>query len=357
MHFSFTEEYTKSPQFLHFSATEVDCPTSTALSLKEKTPSHGPSWLMISNRGPTSIVDTAHPGLTVPLQRTALLVSDPDGEIFLLYTHLVALIPADRFDTGHFYGLRVRSGDSNQDTLLVCTEPRPPPGPTCEPHGIQREDQMRKRRRKVSVQKANKERRWRSPVVTVFEYVIPQDNTDLGGRSGDAGSALWKTRVPLVSYFHRGREWVGRKWDLSHSHWAPSESSANITQRTSLRPSRSSNRTFSSSATVTASIGLPSRCADVRRADPPDVLLVVGRVYHPVLRPLAHDADRSRDAAAVVVAELRTEDVLREFLQGWIALGWWVWSAGEDLLGARWGRGSYGARREAVIPAPDAVLR
>ena len=41
--------------------------------------------------------------------------------------------------------------------------------------------------------------------------------------------------------------------------------------------------------------------------------------------------------SSVVVAELRAEDVLREFLQGWIALGWRVWSVGEDLLGARWG--------------------
>ncbi|KAI9434175.1 hypothetical protein H4582DRAFT_2060366 [Lactarius indigo] len=43
-------------------------------------------------------------------------------------------------------------------------------------------------------------------------------------------------------------------------------------------------------------------------------------IYHPVLlRPLALDADRSRDALhviAVVVAKLRAENVLQESLQG-----------------------------------------
>ena len=39
----------------------------------------------------------------------------------------------------------------------------------------------------------------------------------------------------------------------------------------------------------------------------------------------------------LVVAELRAEDVLREFLHGWIELGWSIWSVAEHLLGPRWG--------------------
>ncbi|KAH9041214.1 hypothetical protein EDB85DRAFT_1858144, partial [Lactarius pseudohatsudake] len=42
-------------------------------------------------------------------------------------------------------------------------------------------------------------------------------------------------------------------------------------------------------------------------------------------------------AVSVVVAELRAEDVLREFSQGRFAPGWRVWSIGEDLLSACWG--------------------
>ena len=43
-----------------------------------------------------------------------------------------------------------------------------------------------------------------------------------------------------------------------------------------------------------------------------------------------------RHTLALVVAELRTEDVLRDFLEGWIELGWRVWSIAEGLLGPRW---------------------
>ena len=74
---------------------------------------------------------------------------------------------------------------------------------------------------------------------------------------------------------------------------------------------------------------------------PPDVLLVVDCIYHPTLvRPLLTTLTAlaaPRRTVALVVAELRAEDVLREFLQGWLALGWSMWSVAEDLLGPRWG--------------------
>lgn len=75
--------------------------------------------------------------------------------------------------------------------------------------------------------------------------------------------------------------------------------------------------------------------------DPPDVLLVVDCIYHPTLvRPLLATMTAlaaPRHTLALVVAELRAEDVLREFLESWIELGWRVWSVGEGLLGLRWG--------------------
>jgi len=75
--------------------------------------------------------------------------------------------------------------------------------------------------------------------------------------------------------------------------------------------------------------------------DPPDVLLIVDCIYHPTLvRPLLTTMTAiaaPRHTVAVVVAELRAEDVLREFLEGWIELGWRVWSVAEGVLGARWG--------------------
>ena len=100
---------------------------------------------------------------------------------------------------------------------------------------------------------------------------------------------------------------------------------------------------LSASVTVTAlDWALPAlRQVDVVGSDAPDVLLAVDCIYHPALvRPLLTTLTALATplhTAAIVVAELRAEDVLREFLQGWIALGWSVWSVGEDLLGARWG--------------------
>ena len=82
------------------------------------------------------------------------------------------------------------------------------------------------------------------------------------------------------------------------------------------------------------------RQVDVR-ADPPDMLLVVDCIYHPTLvRPLLATMTAlaaPRHTIALVVAELRAEDVLRDFLEGWIELGWRVWSVAEGLLGPRWG--------------------
>jgi hypothetical protein len=76
-------------------------------------------------------------------------------------------------------------------------------------------------------------------------------------------------------------------------------------------------------------------------ADPPDVLLVVDCIYHPTLvRPLLATMTAlaaPQHTVALVVAELRAEDVLRDFLEGWIELGWRVWSIAEGLLGPRWG--------------------
>ena len=100
---------------------------------------------------------------------------------------------------------------------------------------------------------------------------------------------------------------------------------------------------LSASVTVTSlDWTLPAlRQVDVRGADAPDLLLVVDCIYHPALvRPLLTTLTSlatPQHTAVVVVAELRAEDVLREFLEGWIAMGWQVWSVGEDLLGARWG--------------------
>jgi hypothetical protein len=108
--------------------------------------------------------------------------------------------------------------------------------------------------------------------------------------------------------------------------------------------------TTSTTGAVAAVVALdwtlpPGRQIDIREEeeeeDRPEVLLVVDCVYHPTLvRPLLTTMTAlaaPRRTVAIVVVELRAEDVLREFLRGWIALGWSIWSVADDLLGPRWG--------------------
>ena len=143
---------------------------------------------MSSNEGPTnSVVTTNLRPITLPPNAT--LVSDADDEIFLLYTRLAALKPADSSDTGHFHGLG--SENPNQDSIQVCIElKRPITGE--QPRNTETGNQRRKRRKGSSAAKAKEERRGHDPIV--FEYFILQDQTALRSRSGDTGSVLWKTR-------------------------------------------------------------------------------------------------------------------------------------------------------------------
>ena len=143
---------------------------------------------MSSNEGPTNTVVTTNPR-PITLPPNATLVSDADDEIFLLYTRLAALKPADSSDTGHFHGLG--SENPNQDSLQICIElKRPITGE--QPRNMETGNQRRKRRKGSSAVKAKEERREHDPIV--FEYVIFQDQTALRSRSGDTGSVLWKTR-------------------------------------------------------------------------------------------------------------------------------------------------------------------
>ena len=145
---------------------------------------------MISNGGSSNSVVTASPGpITIPPNAT--LVSEADDEIFLLYTRLAALKPADSSSTGHFHGLG--SENPNQDSIQVCIELKHPitgEQPRNTETGNQRTE--RRKRKKGSAAKAKEERRGHDPIV--FEYFIFQDQTALRSRSGDTGSVLWKTR-------------------------------------------------------------------------------------------------------------------------------------------------------------------
>ena len=71
--------------------------------------------------------------------------------------------------------------------------------------------------------------------------------------------------------------------------------------------------------------------------DPVDLVLAVDCIYHPALLPplvgtINHLAIPER-TAVLVVAELRADDVIREFLTLWLSRpGWEIWRVGVNLL-------------------------
>jgi hypothetical protein len=75
--------------------------------------------------------------------------------------------------------------------------------------------------------------------------------------------------------------------------------------------------------------------------DPLDLILAVDCIYNPSLLPaLVETIDflaTPGKTAVLVIIELRQEDVVREYLELWIAKGGWeIWRVGGGLLGSRY---------------------
>ena len=83
-----------------------------------------------------------------------------------------------------------------------------------------------------------------------------------------------------------------------------------------------------------------SRRAKLYTPDPIDLLLVVDCIYHPSLIPplvatINHLAIPQR-TTVLIVSELRSHDVMREFLDTWLAQhNWEIWHVGSNLLGSQ----------------------
>jgi len=293
--------------------------------------------------------------VTLPANTTS--VSDVEEEIFLLYTRLAALKPPDSSDIGHFHGLG--SENSKEDVLLVRIELKPPlttyePKPAHSSETFNRNTGRRNRARKRKGSGSNITVGYREqcePIV--LEYQLFQDTTALRSRGGDTGSVLWKASIEFLSLFDYAKLSqahileLGAGTGLLALGISPLVRRYTATDVSALLPLLRKNLLSvppKTAATVVAAAldwTLPAlRQVDVH-ADPPDVLLIVDCIYHPTLvRPLLATMTalaRPRHTVALVVAELRAENVLREFMEEWIGLGWSVWSVGEYFLGPRWG--------------------
>jgi predicted nicotinamide N-methyase len=80
-----------------------------------------------------------------------------------------------------------------------------------------------------------------------------------------------------------------------------------------------------------------SRRAKLHTPDPVDLLLVVDCIYHPSLIPpliaTINHLTIPQQTTVLIVSELRSDDVMREFLDTWLAQpSWEIWHIGSNLL-------------------------
>ncbi|TFY73315.1 hypothetical protein EWM64_g10697, partial [Hericium alpestre] len=113
------------------------------------------------------------------------IVTDADEEVFLLYTELATLKPADGDSNGVFRGLGFL--DNKKDTLTIQITTVPPVHQL--PETVFGKG---KRKSKSKIKKAELE---------VREFELAQDGTALRSRSGDTGSVLWKASIDFAQLF------------------------------------------------------------------------------------------------------------------------------------------------------------
>ncbi|KAI0373587.1 hypothetical protein BV20DRAFT_1119130 [Pilatotrama ljubarskyi] len=302
-------------------------------------------------------------------------VTDADEEVFLLYTGLAARNAAD--SSAGFRGLG--HINSREDSLMITFELGVP-----ETTDECREMPIAAAHKKRTAAKGKARGKKVLPEHTL-EVEIVQDKTALRSRKGDTGSVLWHASVDFAQTILRQlhtsdpasllipealrnahvielgagtgllavafspftrhytvtdiddlvpliRKNVAR--NLSHPPAFPSK------QKGSLSPP-SSNVTTAALDWIEMHEATPGLRRKLAPDELADLLLVVDCIYHPsLIPPLLSTIDYLTvpdRTAVLVVVELRAEDVVREFLQGWLDLSpageWEIWSIGGLMEG------------------------
>ncbi|KAI0682977.1 putative methyltransferase-domain-containing protein [Cytidiella melzeri] len=283
------------------------------------------------------------------------LVTDADEEIFLLYTALASK-NARRTEEDGFRGLGYI--DNHKDVLtLEFVVPSP-----------------RTKGQASNTSRKKKGRRLQSDVEQkTIEVLLAQDKTALRSRKGDTGSVLWKASADFAQYVLKetstspaalldpARLADGHVLELGAgtgllaiviSSLVRQYTATDIEElipliaKNLILNHRSPSSTASSNVTAEALdwVALMHSSPSTRRTafcySPVDLLLVVDCIYHPSLLPaLVETIDHlatSEQTAVLVLAELRQEDVMREFLELWLAAGdgaWEIWHVEELMEG------------------------
>ncbi|KAJ3827241.1 putative methyltransferase-domain-containing protein [Lentinula raphanica] len=289
-------------------------------------------------------------------------IVDADEEVFILYTELQAKdyqSPSSNEKTS-FRGLG--HVDSHQDILSVHFTLTDPVAELSHTSTVP-ESSLKSRSRR----RTRKGRDSHRPDAIELDIQIAQDTTSLRSRKGDTGSVVWKASVDFASAILQAAHFPSDDHpsflDLSRlreSHVLELGSGTGIlgvalspvvrhytcTDIHDLMPLIHKNLALNFpewphgcnvSLTPLDWIELAKTPSNTRsrlfKFDPIDLLLIVDCIYHPsLISPLLTTIDflTTPDVTTVlVVVELRAEDVVREFLSGWLTIpGWEIWRIG-----------------------------
>ncbi|KAK7466350.1 Ribosomal protein lysine methyltransferase [Stygiomarasmius scandens] len=275
-------------------------------------------------------------------------VLDADEEVFSLYTDLQLRSQSE--SDSSFRGLG--HVDSHKDVLLVKFE-------LAESSSVADSHQNTGRSRKKRVSRSEKR------VKTMdMEVQIAQDKTALRSRKGDTGSVVWKASIDFArqvlqhAYFPTHDVWslfdyvklkeahvleLGSGTGLLGVLLSPLVQKYTVTDIEDLIPLIQKNLVLNSrgnsnvDATPLDWLALEKATSQMRSRnfsfDPVDLLLIVDCIYHPSLLPAFLETidylTTQSVTTVLIVVELRAEDVIREFLEGWLAIpSWKIWRVG-----------------------------
>ncbi|KAF9443836.1 hypothetical protein P691DRAFT_778632 [Macrolepiota fuliginosa MF-IS2] len=276
-------------------------------------------------------------------------VVDADEEVFILYSELQKQISDGTSPRG------LGHVDHRKNVLTIVIELE---GGELPHDDLEHQAKSKKRRTKKKTK--NETRRVEDKTI---EVEIAQDTTALRSRKGDTGSVLWHASVDFarsvlqqaylnspISMFNFDKLRNQHIFELGAGTGILSLLLSPLCRRYTatdipeLMPLIQKNiainfspgSTISSPTIVTQPldwISLKNTPLHRRRALFPvenliDVLLIVDCIYHPsLLPPLIETIDflaTPGQTAVVVVSELRSEQVIREFLELWLAIPGWV---------------------------------
>jgi len=302
-------------------------------------------------------------------------ITDADEEVFFLYTRLAGLNHTDNKESeSDFRGLGFV--DASRDVLPIRLEISPrltsvnvstdaDAETTIFPHTLTRKSKRKEKQKRREGPKLE-------PIV--LEWELWQDKTSLRSRSGDTGSILWRASIDFATLVLQQTHfpYSGSLFDpLSLKSTSVLELGAGTgllacalgplcaryvaTDIPALMPLLRKNITSIchgtpvSACTLDWSFPSSRQLPDDILHTPSEIILAVDCIYHPSLVPPLLDTiaalcrPGATATAVLVVSELRAEDVVRTFLDAWLARrdeGWTIWSVngeGEDaLLGARY---------------------